>query len=101
MRYVSQDQPKGIKGYNKVHKAQDGIKTLDIIRGVVCGVEAHLQETWSMMKSNKILYTFFQGSNTIKYDYVKEFEAYIQFLKSYGGKTPIHPVLVKAKLANM
>ena len=34
-------------------------------------------------------------------DYMKEFEAYIKVIDYYGGKTHIHPVIVKEKLANM
>ena len=30
-------------------------KLLELIRSVVCGVEAHLQGTWGMLKANKLL----------------------------------------------
>ena len=32
---------------------------------------------------------------------MKEFEAYIKVIESYGGKNPIHPGIVKSKLTNM
>ena len=54
-----------------------------------------------MMKADKRLYTFFQIRNTINYDYMKKFDVYVKVVESYGGKTPIHPGLVKSKLTNM
>ena len=53
------------------------------------------------MKPDKRLYTFFQIRNTINYDYMKKFDVYVKVVESYGGKTPIHPGLVKSKLTNM
>ena len=73
-------KPKGKKGYNKVHNAQDGTKPLNAILIVICGVEAHQQEIWAMMKSNKHLYTFFQNSNMTNDIYVKYPEAYIKVI---------------------
>ena len=32
---------------------------------------------------------------------MKEFDTYIKVIESYGGKTPIHPGIIKAKLAKM
>ena len=48
---------KGNNGGDKAHNMEDVIKLLDIIRSIVCGVEAHLQGTWSRMKAYKYLYT--------------------------------------------
>ena len=64
---------KGTKGYTKAQNKQDGINILEIIRSIVCGMEAHLQGTWDTMKSNKCLYTFFQWRNTTRNDYMKDF----------------------------
>ena len=64
-------------------------------------MEEHLQWTWAIIKVDKNLYTFFQRINTTNNEYMKEFEAYIKVIDSYGGKTPIHPGIVKSKLTNM
>ena len=53
------------------------------------------------MKSNKRLYTFFQKSKATNDDILKEFNAYIKVIKSYRGKTPLHPDLLKANLTNI
>ena len=34
---------KGTKWYNKAHNSQYGIKHLELIIAVICGVDAHLQ----------------------------------------------------------
>ena len=52
------------------------------------------------MKSDKRLYMLLRRKNK-KNDYMKYFDAYIKVIYSYGGKTPIHPGLVKSKPANM
>ena len=91
----------GIKGYDKDHNAQDGMKLLDIINIIACGTETHLQVTWSMMKVNKLIYKIFRRRNTKNDDYMKRFEAYIKVIDSYGGKTPMHHVLVKSNIAKM
>ena len=89
------------KGHNKSHKSQAGIKLLEIIRSVIFGMESQLKVTCSMMKANKFLYTFYQRRRTTNNDYIKKFEAYIKFIESYRGKTPIQHVLVKSKITNM
>ena len=62
---------KGKRGYDNAHKSQDSIKLPELVRSVVCGVKAHLKGTWYMMKTKKLLYTFFQRRNTTKKDYMK------------------------------
>ena len=91
---------KGTKGNVNAHNAQDRIKLPDLIRSSVYGVETHLQGTWAMMKSDKRLYMLLQRKNK-KNDYMKYFDAYIKVIYSYGGKTPIHPGLVKATITKM
>ena len=54
-----------------------------------------------MMKADKRLYIYFQVRNTTNYDYMKEFEAYINVIKYYGRIITIRPGLVKAKLAKI
>ena len=41
-----------------------------------------------MMKADKRLYTFFQRSNTTNDEYMKEFDADIKVIDSYGGENP-------------
>ena len=53
------------------------------------------------MKANKHLYTFLQRNNTTNNNSMKEFYAYIKVINSYGGKMPIHPGFVKAKITKM
>jgi hypothetical protein len=77
---------KETKGYDDAYKIQDGVKLLELIRGIMCGVEDHLQNTWAMMKSDKRLYTFFQRWNTTNDEYHDEFNAYVKVIESYGGK---------------
>ena len=92
---------KGTEGHERAHNTQDCIKLLELIMSVDYGVEAHLQGNWATMKSENFLYEFFQKRNRKNYDFMKQFEAYIKVIDSYGGKTPIHPGLVNAKLAKM
>ena len=44
---------------------------------------------------------FFQWMNVMNDDYLKQFDAYAKVIKSYGGRTPVHPNLVKASLTKM
>ena len=74
---------------------------MEIIRSVLRGVEAHLQGTWEMVKSDKLLYNLFHISNTTNDDYMKEFDTYVKVIDYYGGNTPIHPELVKYNRTNM
>ena len=53
------------------------------------------------MNSDKILCTFFQRRNTINDEYMKEFDEYINVIKSYVGETPIHPGLIKSNITKM
>ena len=64
-------------------------------------MEAHLQGTWAMIKSDKILYNLFHRSNTTNDDYMKEFDTYVKVIDYYGGNKPIHPDLVKYNRTNM
>ena len=48
---------------------------MDLVRSVVCGMEAHLQVTWAIMKSDKLLYKLFHISNTANDDHMKDFDA--------------------------
>ena len=82
---------KGGKWYNKALIAQDAMKLLELVRSIVCGVEAYLKVTWAMMKANKCLYTFFHKRNTTNNDYMEYFEAYIMLIELFGVKTSIHP----------
>ena len=50
---------KGTKGYDKAHREKYGIKLLELIRNVSCGVESYLQVIWAMMKADKRLYLLF------------------------------------------
>ena len=54
-----------------------------------------------MEKSGKSIYILSQRRNTTNNDHMKEFEAYIKVIDYYGRKKPIHPGLVKNKLAKM
>ena len=58
------------KWYDKACNVQAGIKLLELIRSFVCGVEADLQGTRSVMKADKRLYTFFQRRNTTNDNYL-------------------------------
>ena len=60
--------------------------------------ELPLKVTWSMMEANNHLYTFFTRSSTKKYDYMKDFGAYIKAIKYYGIRTRIHHGIVKSNL---
>ena len=62
---------KGTKGHKKSHNTQDGVKILEIISSVACGIEAHIQGIWAIIKVVKRLYTLFQYSNTTNNDYMK------------------------------
>jgi hypothetical protein len=92
---------KGTKGYDEAYKIQDGVKLLELIRSIMCGVRDHLQNVWAMMKSDKHLYTFFQRWNTTNDEYHNEFNAYVKVIESYGGETPIHPGHVDTKLKEL
>ena len=37
-------------GCNKAHNTQYGVKIMEIIKSDICGMEAHLQGTWAIMK---------------------------------------------------
>ena len=74
------------KGCGKDNNSQDGIKLLDLIRSVVCGMGSRLQVIWAMMKVAKRLHMFFHRRNTTNNDYMKYFEAYIKVIESYGDK---------------
>ena len=89
------------KGYNNSHNVQYVIKLLDLIRSAIFGVGEHLKGPWSMKKSDKFLYTFFQRSNTTNNDHMKEFDAYVKVIDYNGGRTNIHPGIVKDKLTKM
>ena len=54
---------KGTSGYKEVTASQDGIKIFGMIKGIVCGVEEHLQETWAMVKSDKTLHIVWKNPN--------------------------------------
>ena len=92
---------KGTKEYDKEYTAQYKTKLLDLIRSILCSVEPHLQETRSVMKDNKHLYTFSQISNTTTNDYMEKIYAYIKVINYYGVKTTIQPGIVKFKLTKM
>ena len=53
------------------------------------------------MEADKRLYTFSQRRNTTNNDCMKYFDAYAKVIKSYIGRTPIHPRLVKFKILEM
>ena len=68
---------------------------------IIYGVEAHIQGTWAMIKSDKRLYTFYQRRNTKNYDYMKQFDAYVKVIEYYGRRKPIHPGPGKANITKM
>jgi hypothetical protein len=49
--FIKQSEPamrtklKGTKGYDEAYKVQDGVKLLELIMSIMCGVEDHLQNT--------------------------------------------------------
>ena len=90
----------GTKGYDKAHTAQDGIKPLDLIRSVVCVVEAHLQGTWDMIKSENV---YAYSSRGVKR---KIMSAWKNLRSTSRPTNPTEekayiPGLVKSKLSNM
>ena len=101
MQAFPQDHTKRVKWYNKTHNEPYGVKLLEFIRSVVCGVGAHIQGTWAIIKAGKRLQMFFQRRHTRNYDYMNYCLAYIKAVDYYRRKTPLHPSLVKSKLIKM
>ena len=87
-------------GCDKAHNTPDGIKLLDLIRSLAYDIRAHMQGKWERKKSDKCLYPFFHRRSTTKNDYMKEFDFDVNAIESYGGRTPMHPGLVKSMLTN-
>ena len=53
------------------------------------------------MKPDKRFYILVQYKNTTNNDYMKDFDAYVKVIESYGVKTTIHSGRVKTNLNKM
>ena len=66
MRAIPQDQTEKLKCTKR-----PGIKLMDLIRGIVSGMEAHIEVTWDTTKYVKFLYTFFHLRNMENNNHMK------------------------------
>jgi len=90
----------GSPGYDALYAAQDGIGLLATIRGIMCGVEQHLQPTWSIVSLLFKFVTLHQKGYMSNSAYKDEFDSLVTTLEDYGG-LPVFPNLLAKKIEEM
>ena len=91
---------KGSRGFEAIEEAQDIAGLLKLMKGICCQSDDNIHPGWAVIQAKKRVYLYVQSYNTSNDKYVKEFEAFVKVVETYGG-TFVEPVLVEIELDKM
>ncbi len=77
---------------------QDVVALLLLIQGHCCQFDEHQQGTWALEQEKHRVPTYYQCHNISNMDYLKNFQALVGMVETYGGAYGQEPGLIWAHL---